>query len=295
MKKIGLVINESKDNELEVSLNVIRSILANGAIPVLSDSLKEKMINKSKVDSNKLCWCSNILEQADIVLCIGGDGTFLKAARDIYNTNIAILGINLGSLGFLTEVEKSEIDVAVQRLVLNEYDIEHRMMIQAQIFRDGKIIAEDFSLNDIVISRGALSRIIHLNVYTNDSILDSIPGDGLIISTPTGSTAYSLSAGGPIVEPDIDLIIITPICAHSLYSRSFITSGDREVKVIIDENYNHKAMVTIDGQKGYEVRGGDVVVSNKSEYTVKLIKIKKTNFFEVLRRKIYDRGEGLRK
>ncbi|HPD01147.1 MAG TPA: NAD(+)/NADH kinase, partial [Acetivibrio sp.] len=139
-----------------------------------------------------------------------------------------------------------------------------------------------------------ISRIIHLKTYINDSFMDLYPGDGLIISTPTGSTAYSLSAGGPLVEPDVDLIIATPICPHLLYSRSFITTGDRVVKVVVDESYEYEAMVTVDGQKGYEVKGGDLIVTKKSQQRFPMIRLNnKRNFFDVLRGKIYDRGESM--
>jgi len=168
-------------------------------------------------------------------------------------------------------------------------------MLETTIIRENKAIAKDIVLNDVVVSRGAISRIIHLKTYINDSFMDLYPGDGLIISTPTGSTAYSLSAGGPLVEPDVDLIIATPICPHLLYSRSFITTGDRVVKVVVDENYQYEAMVTVDGQVGYEVIGGDVIVTKKSQQRFPMIRLNnRSNFFDVLRGKIYDRGESMK-
>jgi NAD+ kinase len=172
--------------------------------------------------------------------------------------------------------------------------VEERMMLETSIIRDNKVIGRDTALNDIVISRGALSRILHVKTYINDVFVDMFPGDGLIVSSPTGSTAYSLSAGGPIVEPDIDLIIVSPICPHILYSRSFITAGDRKVKAVIDEAYSHKAMVTVDGQKGHEIRGGDIIEVKKSIHTIKLIRINPKNFYNILRSKIYFRGESLK-
>jgi NAD+ kinase len=226
---------------------------------------------------------------------LGGDDTFLKVARKAQVKNKPILGINLGNLGFLTEVEKSEIDNAIERIITDSYEVENRMMLEASIYSKGNIIVRELALNDVVISRGALSRILHLKTYINNEYVDAFPGDGLIISSPTGSTAYSLSAGGPIVEPDIDLVIVTPICPHILYSRSFITAGDRTVRVEVAESYTHEAMVTIDGQMGYEIKGGDYIEIKKAEKFVKMIRMNRKNFFNILRTKIYDRGECIRK
>ncbi len=195
----------------------------------------------------------------------------------------------------MADVDKNDIDSAVKQLVAGDYRIDERMMLETTIIRENKAIAKDIVLNDVVVSRGAISRIIHLKTYINDSFMDLYPGDGLIISTPTGSTAYSLSAGGPLVEPDVDLIIATPICPHLLYSRSFITTGDRVVKVVVDENYQYEAMVTVDGQVGYEVIGGDVIVTKKSQQRFPMIRLNnRSNFFDVLRGKIYDRGESMK-
>ncbi|RCX16809.1 NAD+ kinase [Anaerobacterium chartisolvens] len=290
MKTIGVITNRDKDHDLKYTRMLIDCILEKSElVRVASDAGKELGLEASENDDDV------IFNQSDIIICLGGDGTFLKVARRAYLKGIPILGINLGSLGFLTEVEKCEIHNAADLIMDGKYDIEDRMMLEATIWDGDKMIARDFALNDIVISRGALSRILHLRTYINDDFVDSFPGDGLIVSSPTGSTAYSLSVGGPIVEPDIDLIIVSPICPHILYSRSFITAGSRVVKVVVEENYGHDAMVTVDGQMGYEIRGGFRIEVRKAEHSVKLAKITSRNFFNILRTKIYDRGESLRK
>lgn len=289
MVNIGIIANRDKDEGLKITSLLVKSIKANGAQPVIADDLAadigEELQNLHE---------DEVIIRSDIMLCLGGDGTFLKCARKVFSKKIPILGINLGNLGFLTEVDKNEIDPAVKRLVSGEFEIEERMMLETTIIRDDKEIMNDIVLNDVVISRGWMSRILHLKTYLNNQFVDLYPGDGLIISTPTGSTAYSLSAGGPIVEPDVSLIIVTPICPHLLYSRSFITTGERVLKVLVAESNCHGAMVTVDGQNGYELMGGDNIITKKSSQFLKMIRLSDRNFFDVLRSKIYDRGEKIK-
>jgi len=182
----------------------------------------------------------------------------------------------------LTEVEKEDIEKAIERIIAGDYTVEERMMLDAVIYHGGKVFRRECALNDVVISRGALSRILHVKAFINDEFIDMFPGDGLIVSTPTGSTAYSLSAGGPVVEPDTGIMIITPICPHILYSRSIIVSSDRTVKAVVAEGYMHDAMVTVDGQEGYKLRGGDSITIKKSNDFVRLVKMRQMSFFSCL-------------
>jgi NAD+ kinase len=288
MMSIGVLTNREKDINLKYTSILVGGILGKGAeVNLCSDISLELNLSDSGLDEE------NVIEKSEILICLGGDGTFLKYARKAYNKGIPMLGINLGSLGFLTEVEKTDLSITVECLINGNFEIEERIMLESSIISDGKIISKDVALNDVVISRGALSRILHIKTYINNDFVDTFPGDGVIVSSPTGSTAYSLSCGGPIVEPDLDLMIVTPICPHILYSRSFITAGDRVVKLVVDENYCHDAMVTIDGQEGIIIRGGDYIEVKKAPCTVKLIRINSRNFFNILRTKIYDRGERL--
>ncbi len=289
MKTIGIITNMDKDLELKHT----RILAAN--ITRMGGSFRIKSDLAQAVGSGEPCRDDEeVLSGSDILVVLGGDGTFLKAARLAYKRNIPILGINLGNLGFLAEIDRNDIADAVSRLMNGEYTVEERMMLEADIIRNGEKEITDVALNDVVISRGAISRILHVKTLINDTYIDTFPGDGLIVSTPTGSTAYSLSAGGPIVEPGNDLMIITPICPHILYSRSFITSGGSEVKALLDEDFRHNAMVTIDGQEAYDIKGGDRVEIRKSQYTAKLVSIHSRNFFNVLRAKIYNRGENIK-
>ncbi|MCX7842773.1 MAG: NAD(+)/NADH kinase [Clostridia bacterium] len=290
MKVIGVVVNTDKDQGLKYTRILIDSISKSGGECILPPEIAEELSMESFATTE-----ADIMEKSDCIICLGGDGTFLKAARKAYTFQKPILGINLGSLGFLTEIDKNDIPAAVENIRNGKFTIEHRMMLDTAIIRENSIIARDIALNDIVISKGSLSRILHLKAFVNETLIDLIPGDGLIVSSPTGSTAYSLSAGGPIVEPDTDLMIVTPICPHILYSRSFVTTGDRIVSVVIEESGSYDAMVTVDGQNGYKVFGGDCIEVRKSPHFVKMIRLSSHDFFNVLRAKIYDRGEKLRK
>jgi len=298
MKVIGVIVNKNRDIALKYTSILANNIAEMGAKVLLLRGIPEELSLNESSSLNSFVELSNekeIIDNAEIVISLGGDGSFLKVARMAYEKDLPILGINLGSLGFLTEIEKDDIKSAVSNLLNGNYIVEKRMMLDGSIIRDGKVIANDTALNDIVISRGALSKILHLRAYLNDEFVDMFPGDGLIVSSPTGSTAYSLSAGGPIVEPNINLIIMSPICPHILYSRSIVTADDRIVKVVVDEDFAHEAMVTVDGQEGYEIKGGDIIIIEKSKYKTNLVRINPLNFFDVLRMKIYFRGECVKR
>lgn len=290
MKEIGIITNESRDTDYTYTKTLANSIIKRGGRALMTDRLCEKAgIGEYCGDEEE------VINHSDLVICLGGDGTFLKAARKVYIKELPILGINLGNLGFLAEVDKNDIDFAIEQLFYNKYAIEERMMLGAAIHRRGEATIHDIALNDAVITRGAVSRIVHVKVYVNDIFVDSFPGDGLIVSSPTGSTAYSLSAGGPIVEPDTNLLLITPICPHILYSRSFVINTDSVVKVVVDEDFDHSAMVALDGEEGYSMRGGDSVEVTKSPYSIKLVKMNYRNFYSILRTKIYYKGESLKR
>ncbi|MGE5614157.1 MAG: NAD(+)/NADH kinase [Bacillota bacterium] len=290
MDRIGIITNSGRDEGYRNTRFLIESIVKRGRTAVVPDEIARKTGMGEPCGDD-----DDVVDRSDLVICLGGDGTFLKAARRVYGKNLPMLGINLGNLGFLTEVDRDNIDNAMEKIFRNEYEIEERMMLEAVIYRKGAEPLRDVALNDVVVARGAVSRILNIKTYINKMFVDTFPCDGLIVSSPTGSTAYSLSAGGPIVEPDMDLLLITPICPHILYSRSFVAKPDSKVKAVVDEEYRYGAMVTLDGQEGYEIRGGDYVEVKKSSHSIKLVKINPRNFFNILRAKIYYRGEYLKK
>jgi NAD+ kinase len=290
MKKIGIITNLDKDSDLSYTCLLADSIKRHGGTALMSDELSAASGTGVPCGSEE-----EMIDNCDLVVCLGGDGTLLKAARKIYMKQLPIMGINLGNLGYLTEADRSNIDPAIRQLFEGKYEIEERIMLEAVITRQNSGVIRDVAINDVVITRGAVSRILHVKAYINDMFVDTFPGDGLIISSPTGSTAYSLSAGGPIVEPDTDLMIVTPICPHILYTRSFITKADSVVRAVVAEELEHHAMVSLDGREGYDIMNGDTVDVSKSQHTIKLVKFGRFNFFNILRSKIYYRGESLKK
>ena len=209
----------------------------------------------------------------------------LRAARTVYSKEIPILGINQGYLGFLTEVEVEHLDKAIAQLLSGNYQVERRMMLNAAVYRDGVCIADVNALNDMVVTKGALSRIIRTELYLDEELVERHYGDGLIFSTPTGSTGYSLSAGGPIVYPSIDVCIMAPICSHSLISRPVIFSPEHTLTVRM-ESVSTPAMLTVDGQNGVELQQGDLIHIRKAEHDTCLLVLEQRNFFAVLQGKL---------
>ena len=228
---------------------------------------------------------SDVPELSDFIVVLGGDGTLLSVARLVYGRDVPILAVNLGSLGFLTEVTLDELYTMLERVFEGEYEIDERTMLEASIYRQGERIAEYRVLNDVVIHKGTLARIIELEASIDNLFLTIYRADGLIISTPTGSTAYSLAAGGPIVYPSVPALILNPICPFTLSQRPIVISDDSIINVkLITENED--VFVTLDGQVGFALRVRDVVQVKKAKNKIKLIKNPYRNFFEVLRTKL---------
>lgn len=232
-----------------------------------------------------------ILAKADVAIALGGDGTILSAARTLARYDIPVMGINLGHLGFLAEVEPANMSVAVESILDGKYAIESRAMIKASVIRKGEIISEFHALNDIVVSRATFSRMLGLKTSIGTHILDSFVADGVILSTPTGSTAYSLSAGGPILDPSLEVLLINPVCPHTMHTRPMVVPLDSEVKVeIAAGQYNEDAFVSADGTQGVKLYEGDIVCAHKSRYATKLIKITDQTFYDTVRLKLSERG-----
>ena len=224
------------------------------------------------------------LLNADMVICFGGDGTILHMAKTATRKGLPILGVNIGTMGFMAELEASEMD-KLKCLATGEYSIDGRMMLDVTVQRDRDIIYHDICLNDAVITKGAVARIAHLAVKCDGVEAMECSGDGIIVSTPTGSTAYNLSAGGPIVEPEAKNIIITPICAHDVGSRCIVASDKRVITVNMVHNARRNAYVSLDGGKAFRLNMGDVVTIKKSHLETKLIRLKDRSFYDVVNAK----------
>ena len=224
------------------------------------------------------------LATADAVVCFGGDGTILHMAKAATRQGVPILGVNIGTMGFMAELECTELD-QLSRLAKDDFVVDNRMMLDVVVHRDRDIIFHDICLNDVVITKGAVARIVHLAVKCDGVQAMECGGDGVIVATPTGSTAYSLSAGGPIVEPEAHSILVTPICAHDVASRGFVASENRVVKVELTRNARRNAFLSVDGGKALRMNMGDVATIRKSNLTTKLIRLKDRSFYDVVNMK----------
>ena len=221
------------------------------------------------------------LHGAELIVCFGGDGTILHMAKTATRAGLPILGVNIGTMGFMAELESSELS-ELKRIATGDYTVDSRMMLDVTVHSDRDIILHDICLNDVVISKGAVARIVHLSVECDGVQAMECGGDGVIIATPTGSTAYSLSAGGPIVEPEAHNILITPICAHDVMSRCMVASEKRVITVGLTMNARRNAFLSVDGGKALRLNMGDVATIKKSDLLTRLVRLKDRSFYDVV-------------
>jgi len=224
------------------------------------------------------------LPNASMVICFGGDGTILHMAKAATRHGIPILGVNIGTMGFMAELESSELS-ELARLADDDYSIDNRMMLDVTVHRDRDIIFHDICLNDVVVTKGAVARIVHLAIQCDGVQAMECGGDGVIVATPTGSTAYSLSAGGPIVEPEAHSILITPICAHDVASRCIVASDKRVITLGLTHNARRNAFLSVDGGKALRMNMGDIATVRKSNLVTKLVRLKERSFYDVVNHK----------
>ncbi|MBE6940794.1 MAG: NAD(+)/NADH kinase [Ruminococcaceae bacterium] len=227
------------------------------------------------------------LPGAELIICFGGDGTILHMSKTATRAGIPILGVNIGTMGFMAELENTELE-QLRRLATGDYTIDKRMMLDVTVFRDRDIIFHDIGLNDVVLTKGAVARIVHLAVECDGVQAMECGGDGVIIATPTGSTAYNLSAGGPIVEPAAHSILVTPICAHDVGSRCMVTSDKRVITVKLIRNARRNAYLSVDGGKSVRLSMGDTTIIKKSNLETSLIRLKERSFYDVVNQKFRD-------
>ncbi len=275
--RIGILANVRKPQTKMLTLELVKWLVDRGHQAIICQNLVPIIgHNKLARDENRF------REESDLVVAIGGDGTILAAARLVGLQGVPILGVNLGTLGFLAEVNPDKLFVAMEKVAAGSYEIEERMLVKARVGKRGRWA---YALNDMVIDKGGFSRVIELNVSISGIFVGSYKADGLIISTPTGSTAYALSAGGPIVNPKMKALITTPICPHSLAVRPLIIDKDELLMVEVYSDHEG-ATLTIDGQMGCRIRSGDVVSAAAAHRTVKLVRVDSKSFYEILRTKL---------
>lgn len=282
MKKFCIIANRDKDENLAFTNQIIDFLVHNQCQVVIANEATD---NFHYTDS------SSIPIDTECVIVLGGDGTILHATHDLLHSNIPILGVNLGTLGFLAEIEMHNVRQSFSQLIQDQYQVEERMMLGATFeseHYDASSYEINVALNDIVIARSGFSRIICVGIYVNGYWVQDYRGDGVIISTPTGSTGYNLSAGGPIVTPKSEMMIITPICAHSLNARSIVVSESDTIEVVIRESkktQKEEAIATMDGERAINLSARDRIIIRKSEMKAKLIRMEKYCFFDLLRSK----------
>ena len=220
----------------------------------------------------------------DFVLVLGGDGTLLSAARAVAHEGVPILAVNLGSLGFLTEIPLNELYPALESVDRGECPVELRSVLDCRLIRGGECISRHFALNDVVVNKSAISRLVEFDLYIDGNFVFLYKADGVIIATPTGSTAYSLAAGGPVLMPSVDAFVVTPVCPHSLTHRPLVVTQNSQIELKV-ETGEEQAFLSIDGQVGVPVQQGDQVICQRAEHRVKLLRVRRT-FFEVLHNKL---------
>ncbi len=254
----------------------------------LRERHKEVILDKATavlIDEPAFHQKMQIAALADMVLVLGGDGTMLSAARLVEERSVPILGVNMGGLGFLTETSLDQLYPSLERVFANDFVLDERLMLRARLHRHGEHVAHATVLNDVVVSKGTLARMIEIRIAIEGQFVTNLRGDGLIVSTPTGSTAYSLSAGGPIMTPAVRSLILTPICPHTLTHRPLLVPSEVTIEVTLTSK-DEGAMVTFDGQVGVAMTQGDTVEIKASEHRTQLIRFPDRTYYEVLRRKL---------
>ena len=282
LKGVGVVPNWQKTKTQDV-IQFIKGFFDQHNIPVYILPDKLPLLKLPSPLKEFQSWP----EKVELVIVVGGDGTFLRVAREMAFTDLPLLGINLGHKGFLTEIEVGELTPFLQRVIDGDYSFSERIMLQTEVYRGENIVFSSISLNDAIISRGPFSRIIKLDTFINNDFLESYPGDGVIISTPTGSTGYSLSAGGPVANPALNILLVTPICPHLLYKRSVIVNGDDTITTIVATS-SADIFLTMDGQEGFPLQYKDRVMIKKASCVTKVVSFQKNNFYKLLHDKLLD-------
>ncbi len=282
MKNFYVLTNIDKDPGFEKTKAIKQFLELRG-----KKCMYEEIAYSSEKTQTDECWQKKIPADTECVLVLGGDGTLIQAAGLLARRSIPLIGINLGTLGYLAEVEKDNIFQMLEHLLNEEYEIVERMMLSGESYINKKKISTHSALNDIVITRSGALRIVSFKIFVNGKLLNVYDADGIIVSTPTGSTAYNLSAGGPIVEPEAKVILITPICPHTLNERAIVLSAEDDVRIEVGNGkHQDTAEVSFDGSHACSLATGDYVEIRRAREVTKIIKMSKESFLDVLSRKM---------
>lgn len=280
MKKIVLTPNPYRDKQFKFVQTALRQLSGCGAeLRVCLPFDVDKSIELPKHIT--LTPLARDLPGADMLICFGGDGTILHASKAATRADVPILGVNIGTMGFIAELESGELSL-LSRIAAGEYTVERRRMLEVTVHRGGAEVLKEICLNDAVITKGAVARVVRMAVYCDDVLAMEFGGDGVIVATPTGSTAYSLSAGGPMVEPDARVMVITPICAHDIRTRPIVAADDRVVTIKLDSFGKRSAYLSVDGGRAMRLGAGDTVRVARATVETKLVRVKQRSFYEIV-------------
>ena len=284
IKNVGIVVKPSHAEAWQTGTELAEWLKVRG-FGVSTFRVAGERATASGVDQQLAADAEKLVENSDLIVVLGGDGTMISTARMIGDAEVMVLGVNYGSLGYLTDFRIEEMYSALEAIFEGNYEIDRRVMLGAEHWRDDEMLAKGRVLNDVVINRAALARIIEIDVYLNGLFVNSFRSDGLIAATPTGSTAYNLSAGGPIIYPSMNAIVLTPICPFALTNRPIVVPDDADIELRLKDE-NEGVVLTLDGQTGYGLRSGDTVKIRKSRTTFNLLQPPNRNYFDVLRNKL---------
>lgn len=287
-RRIGLIANDSKPGAAELARQLVSEFADLGITIILDTQTAQLLGEKSDL---KPC---DLTDTCDLLVVLGGDGTILQVLHCAERKLPPLFGINIGTLGFLTTVAAADVKNAIKAIATRSYELSERTLLQVEVIRDGKTLTSQVALNDAVISRGEISRLIWLKVSIGGSVLTDYHADGLIVATPTGSTAYSLSAGGPLLVPDSGVFVVNPICPHVLTNRAVIVNDDSLIEIrTLNENQKKDTFLTLDGQVVQRIESGDIVQITKSSEHLQLAMLPGISFFEVLRQKLRWSGSAV--
>jgi len=284
MKKVVLNPNPTRDKNLDCARKVASFFKEHG----IEVCIPKSIVGAETTGATLLSFAEAV-EGADLIISFGGDGTLLHTANEVAGISLPVLGINIGRIGYMAELEANEIEY-LKRIIDGDFAVEERMRIEVSVIRDGNAVYRKTALNDVVIMKTGLLWIVDMDIYADEMFISRYSGDGVIVATPTGSTAYSLSAGGPIIDPITKNITITPVCTHALTAKPIVLSHNRTIKVMIPQSLENSAIaISTDGDAGFELMHGDFITIREADEKTKLIHVKNTNFYDVLYTKLSDR------
>lgn len=285
MRSFYLIVNREKRNAKQAADLITGFLLEKGCECVClerNDGMREKDVSAQYRYTDR----NMVPPETECVICLGGDGTLIQAARDLAGRRLPLFGINMGHLGYLTQIGREEdIIPAMEELINDHYRLESRMMLNGRVISGGKTVAEDIALNDIVLTRMGIDAF-RFNLYVNEQLFNEYSADGMIIATPTGSTAYNLSAGGPIAAPEAELMLLTPICPHTLNSRSIVLAPDNRIRLAVEVKGRTSISISFDGDTVVNIKSGDQIEIERSRLTTPLIQLKQVPFLENIRNKM---------